>query len=61
MWDYDTFYWADTTGWSGQRGKPGIDAMLSSKGEQGWELVTVTSDSDGLLFIFKRPGPSSDG
>jgi hypothetical protein len=56
MWHYSTFTWKTGDGWGGLTGDPGVEAMLQRKGNDGWELVTVTLDRDDTMrFYFKQP------
>lgn len=58
-WEYDVIRWAEDTEWSGESDDYGIKAMLTDKGADGWELLSVVSypSDDGAAhrFFFKRP------
>lgn len=54
MWEYETVLWPPGSTWKGETGRAGLAAMLSGKGVEGWELVTVFDE----LFVIGKPGPS---
>lgn len=29
--------------------------VLNSFGQQGWEIISVASDDDGIVYVLKRP------
>ncbi len=49
MWEYDVYPWPGH--WGGTQGEAGIRNMLVAKGDEGWELVTVTASD---VWVFKR-------
>jgi hypothetical protein len=59
VWEYDLIHWAEDATWSGESGDDGFNAMLTDKGADGWELVSVVSypsdDGASHRFFFKRP------
>ena len=55
-WAHDVFFWSDSETWDGRRAGAGIRAMLTAKGDEGWELVAVTQGRPRTYtFFFKRP------
>jgi len=55
-WEHDVFFWGDSETWGGQRAGAGIRAMLTAKGNEGWELVAVTEGRPRrYTFFFRRP------
>ena len=46
MWDY----WVQTLTLSSGSGIQGLQDALTEAGGKGWELVSVTQDSDGLRY-----------
>jgi hypothetical protein len=57
MWEYDIFFWSDPpASRRHQRVDLTMRAMLTEKGEAGWELVAVTEGQPRFYtFFFKRP------
>jgi Domain of unknown function (DUF4177) len=63
-WEYDLIHWAEDATWSGGIGDDGIKAMLTDKGADGWELVSVISypsdDGASHRLFFKRLSDAAD-
>ena len=57
QWEYEIFFWNDPTpARRGERADITMRAMLAEKGNEGWELVTVTEGRPRTYtFFFKRP------
>lgn len=55
-WEHDVFFWNNPTTHWGERVDLGIRAMLTAKGNDGWQLVAVTEGRPRTYsFFFKRP------
>ena len=50
LWEYSVYPWKGN--WGGTSGEAGIRDMLTTFGNNGWELVTVTPEN---VWVFKRP------
>jgi hypothetical protein len=55
-WEHDVFFWNDPISRSGEPVDLGMRAMLTVKGSDGWELVSVIEGRPRTYtFFFNRP------
>lgn len=55
-WEHDVFFWNDPISRSGEPVDLGMRAMLTVKGSDGWELVSVTEGRPRIYtLLFNRP------